>query len=80
MKMLGPATFSSDLLYRYDLQRDVAPETGEGTVAFTASTLRRLPSSAKHSQYKNDRTVSRCIGLNLYGYRSTAKDWGTPAW
>jgi hypothetical protein len=66
MKMLGPATFSSDLLYRYDLQRDVAPETGEGTVAFIGLN-RSTP-----TQYKNDRTVSRCIGF--------AKDWGTPAW
>ncbi len=75
--MDGPAYFSPCRTWRYCLTRDVAPLTGEGTVAFIGLN----PSTADETA--DDPTIRRCIGfarswgyarlkmLNLFAFRST---------
>lgn len=71
------AYFSADRAYRYSLTREVAPLTGEGTVAFVGLN----PSTADETL--DDPTIRRCIGfarswgfarlkmVNLYAFRAT---------
>lgn len=71
------AYFSPCRTWRYSLTRDVAPLTGEGTVAFIGLN----PSTA--DEVEDDPTIRRCIGfarawgyaqlkmLNLFAFRST---------
>lgn len=73
----GAAFFSECRTWRYSLTREVAPLTGEGTVAFIGLN----PSTADETH--DDPTVRRCVGfarrwgfarlkmLNVYGYRAT---------
>lgn len=70
------AYLSEDRTYRYSLTRDVAPLTGNGTVAFIGFN----PSTADETE--DDPTIRRCIDfarrwgfarlkmLNLYGFRA----------
>lgn len=72
-----PAVFSLDRVYRYRLERVVAPITGKGTVCF----IMLNPSTADETV--NDPTIRRCMGyaeswgyrrlvvVNLFGYRAT---------
>lgn len=71
------AYFSPCRTWRYSLTRELAPQTGEGTIAFIGLN----PSTADES--RDDPTIRRCIGfarrwgfarlvvLNLFAFRAT---------
>lgn len=64
--------------WRYSLTRDVAPLTGEGTVAFiglnpsTADETADDPTIRRCARFARDWGFARLKMLNLYAYRATA--------